>query len=64
MSYIIETHNLSKIYQGRAVVDNLSIHIKKGEIYGFVGPNGAGKSTLMKMLLNLVKPDAGEITIF
>lgn len=64
MSYIIETYNLSKIYQGRAVVDNLSIHIKKGEIYGFVGPNGAGKSTLMKMLLNLVKPDAGEITIF
>ena len=64
MSYIIETHNLSKIYQGRAVVDNLSIHIKKGEIYGFVGPNGAAKSTLMKMLLNLVKPDAGEITIF
>lgn len=64
MSYIIETHNLSKIYQGRAVVDNLSIHIKKGEIYGFVGPNGAGKSTLMKMLLNLAKPDAGEITIF
>lgn len=64
MNYIIETHNLSKIYQGRTVVDNLNIHVKKGEIYGFVGPNGSGKSTLMKMLLNLVKPDSGEISIF
>lgn len=64
MSYIIQTHHLKKIYKEKAVVDDVNIHVKKGEIYGFVGPNGAGKSTLMKMLLNLIKPDSGEITIF
>lgn len=42
----------------------MNIHVKKGEIYGFVGPNGAGKSTLMKMLLNLVQANSGEIVIF
>ena len=64
MNYTIETHHLKKIYKDNAVVNDVNIHIKKGEIYGFVGPNGAGKSTLMKMLLNLVKPSSGEIVIF
>lgn len=64
MSYTIETHHLKKIYKDKAVVNDVSIHVKEGEIYGFVGPNGAGKSTLMKMLLNLVKSDSGEIIIF
>ena len=64
MNGIIETHHLKKIYKDKVVVNDVSIHVKKGEIYGFVGPNGAGKSTLMKMLLNLVQPDFGEIVIF
>lgn len=64
MNYTIETHQIKKIYKGKAVVDSVNIHVKKGEIYGFVGPNGAGKSTLMKMLLNLVKSDSGEIILF
>lgn len=64
MSYTIETHHLKKIYKDKAVVNDVSIHVKEGEIYGFVGPNGTGKSTLMKMLLNLVKSDSGEIIIF
>lgn len=64
MSYTIETHHLKKIYKDKAVVNDVSIHVKEGEIYGFVGPNGAGKSTLMKILLNLVKSDSGEIIIF
>ncbi|MCM1144496.1 MAG: ABC transporter ATP-binding protein [Blautia sp.] len=64
MEYIMETQNLVKSYQNRIVVDAVNIHVKKGEIYGFVGPNGAGKSTVMKMLLNLTQPDSGEITIF
>lgn len=64
MNNIIETHQLRKIYKDTAVVDSINIHVKKGEIYGFVGPNGAGKSTLMKMLLNLIKSDYGEIKIF
>lgn len=64
MNYVIETHNLKKVYKDKTVVNNVNIHVKKGEIYGFVGPNGAGKSTLMKMMLNLVKSDSGEIIIF
>ncbi|MGO0881266.1 ABC transporter ATP-binding protein [Clostridioides difficile] len=64
MTYMIETHHLKKIYKDKVVVDLVNIHVKKGEIYGFVGPNGAGKSTLMKILLNLIKSDSGEIKIF
>lgn len=64
MNYTIETHHLKKIYKEKAVVNDVNVHVKKGEIYGFVGPNGAGKSTLMKMLLNLTEPNSGEIIIF
>lgn len=64
MNYIIETHHLKKIYKDKTVVNDVNIHVKKGEIYGFVGPNGAGKSTLMKMLLNLVNSNFGEIIMF
>ncbi len=64
MDHIIETSDLIKSYKGKVVVDKVNLHVKKGEIYGFVGPNGAGKSTIMKMLLNLVRPDSGEIYVF
>ena len=49
MNYAIETHHLKKVYKDKIVVNDVNIHVKKGDIYGFVGPNGAGKSTLMKM---------------
>ena len=45
-------------------MDDVSIHIPKGSIYGFVGPNGAGKSTVMKMILNLIYPESGEVRLF
>lgn len=64
MSYIMRTTNVTKVYGDTEVVSNVSMNIKKGEIYGFLGPNGAGKTTLMKMIVNLVKPTAGEIEIF
>lgn len=64
MDYIIETLNLVKSYKGKKAVNAVNIHVKQGEIYGFVGANGAGKSTVMKMLLNLTKPDSGEVHIF
>ena len=64
MSYIVQTRNLTKTYNGQDVVSNVSMNIKKGEIYGFLGSNGAGKSTIMKMLLNLIKPSYGEIEMF
>jgi ABC-2 type transport system ATP-binding protein len=61
---IIETKNLTKIFNGKEVVSNVNMRVKKGEIYGFLGPNGAGKTTLMKMLTNLVKPTSGTIELF
>lgn len=64
MKHIIETHHLTKSYKGKAAVNDVDLHVKQGEIYGFVGPNGAGKSTLMKMLLNLTSADSGEIFLF
>ncbi len=64
MDYIIETRNLVKSFKGKTVTDAVSIHVRRGEIYGFTGPNGAGKSTVMKMLLYLTLPDSGEIYIF
>lgn len=63
MDYIMETVGLRKAYKGNVVVDDVNIHIPKGTIYGFVGPNGAGKSTVMKMILNLIQPDAGEVQL-
>ncbi|MCR5196552.1 MAG: ATP-binding cassette domain-containing protein [Pseudobutyrivibrio sp.] len=58
---ILECHNIVKEYDKHRVVDGANIHVKEGEIYGIVGPNGAGKSTIMKMILNLVPHDSGEI---
>lgn len=64
MSYVVQTRNLTKTYQGYDVVANVTMNIRQGEIYGFLGPNGAGKSTIMKMLTNMIKPSHGEITLF
>lgn len=64
MDYIMETAGLRKSYKGNVVADNVNIHIPKGAIYGFVGPNGAGKSTVMKIILNLIRPEAGEVHLF
>jgi ABC-2 type transport system ATP-binding protein len=63
MTYILSTHQLTKTYHGKKVVSDVSMNIRKGEIYGFLGPNGAGKTTFMKMITNLVKPTSGEIEI-
>ncbi len=57
------THDLRKIYGGRAVVDKVSIEIDPGEIVGLLGPNGAGKTTTFYMVVGLTPPDAGEIYI-
>ncbi|MCB4928247.1 ATP-binding cassette domain-containing protein [Streptococcus mutans] len=63
-NYIIETKQLSKDFSGEAAVNQLSIHVRKNEIYGFLGSNGAGKSTTMKMLLGLLQPTHGSIRLF
>ena len=64
MSYILQTDHLGKTIDGKELVVNVNIHIKKGEIYGFLGPNGAGKTTVMKMLTNLWKPTTGTVELF
>ncbi|MFD1412525.1 ABC transporter ATP-binding protein [Oceanobacillus jeddahense] len=64
MSYIIKTNQLSKTSKGEEVVSNVNMHVKQGEIYGFLGPNGSGKTTTMKMITNLIKPTSGEVELF
>lgn len=64
VDYIMETVGLRKSYKGNVVVNDVNIHVPKGAIYGFVGPNSAGKSTVMKMILNLIQPEAGEVQLF
>ena len=63
MEYMITTEQLTKKYRNFTSVSNLSLHIRKGSIYGFLGPNGAGKSTTMKMLLGLTAPTNGNFCI-
>lgn len=59
MDTVIRTENISKHYGKLKAVDNVSINVQKGEIYGFLGLNGAGKTTTIRMLLGLVRPTAG-----
>lgn len=63
MTDIITTQHLTKSYKNFKAVDDITLHIRKGSIYGFLGPNGAGKSTTMKMLLGLTAPTKGNFTI-
>lgn len=64
MSYILQTHQLTKVIGGKPLVRNVELHVPAGEIYGFLGPNGAGKTTVMKLVTNLWKPTSGSIELF
>jgi ABC-2 type transport system ATP-binding protein len=59
----LKAENLCKTFNGFVAVDNLSIEIEKGEIFGLLGPNGAGKTTSIKMITGLLKPDSGGVII-
>ncbi len=63
MDYMIEAQDLTKKYEGLTAVDNLSIGIKKGEVFGFLGPNGAGKTTSIKMMVGLLRPTSGKVIV-
>lgn len=63
MNNVLEIKNVSKKIGKRQILDNLSLEVKEGEIFGFVGPNGAGKTTLIKVMLGLYKSDSGTISI-
>ncbi len=58
----IEVEGLTKSFGGRKVVRDLSMRVKRGEIYGFLGPNGSGKTTTIRMLCGLLTPDEGRGT--
>jgi ABC-2 type transport system ATP-binding protein len=58
----IDVHGLTKSFNGRTVVRDLSLQVKRGTIYGFLGPNGSGKTTTIRMLCGLLTPDAGTGT--
>ena len=60
---VIEVEQLTKEYNGKKVVDQISFHVKKGEIFAFLGPNGAGKSTTVQMLTTLIAVSSGHATI-
>ncbi len=64
MPAIIEVNNLSKQFKEIKAVDDLSFTVEEGDVYGFLGQNGAGKSTTIRMLLTLIKPTSGNISIF
>ncbi|MBO2521033.1 MAG: hypothetical protein CW345_04385 [Firmicutes bacterium] len=61
---MIETVDLTKKFGDLTAVSSLSLHVEKGEIYGFLGPNGAGKTTTIMMILGLVPPTKGEVRLF
>lgn len=63
MNYIVTTNNITKQYKDTTALNNVSIHIPKGAIYGLVGNNGAGKTTLMRLLLGLQAPTSGTMEI-
>lgn len=64
MAILLKASNLSKHFGKTKAVDNISFEIKQGEILGFLGPNGAGKTTTIQMLLGLIKPTHGSISVF
>lgn len=59
----IDVHGLTKRFGKKTVVDNVSMTVKRGEIYGFLGPNGSGKTTFLKIAAGLLTPSAGEVTV-
>jgi ABC-2 type transport system ATP-binding protein len=59
---VIDVHGLTKKFDGRVVVSDLSMQVKRGTIYGFLGPNGSGKTTTIRMLCGLLTPDQGTGT--
>lgn len=56
MEYILKTNNLTKTFKNTVALNRVNMHLKRGEIYGFVGENGAGKSTLIRVITGINKP--------
>ena len=63
MAAIIEATGLTKTYGRTTALDGLDLSVAQGEVHGFLGPNGAGKTTTLRLLLGLLRRDAGEVTV-
>ena len=63
-SVILETQNLTKVYNQTAVLDHVDLHIEKGKIYGFIGQNGAGKTTFLRIATGLAFPTGGSLALW
>lgn len=64
MECVLRTYGLTKVYKGVPVVNGVSMHVRRGDIYGFVGRNGAGKTTLMRLVGGLVNKSGGSYELF
>lgn len=64
MSYLLQTHHLTKAIAGKTLVNDVELHLTQGEIYGFLGPNGAGKTTVMRLICGLWYPTSGSVELF
>ncbi len=64
MDYFLSTDSLTKQFKKHKAVNEVSLHIKQGDIYGFIGRNGAGKTTFLKMICGLISPTSGSFTLF
>lgn len=61
--FAISLYNVRKCYGRKVAVDNLSLHIRQGELFAFLGPNGAGKTTTIKMIVGLLQPNHGDVVV-
>ena len=62
LEYAIDVQDLNKHFGDKHVVNNVSMRVRQGEIFGFLGPNGSGKTTTIRMMCGLLKPDSGSGT--
>ena len=60
---VLQTREISKTYNGRRVVDNVSVRVQQGEVVGLLGPNGAGKTTSFYIIVGLINPDSGTVML-
>ena len=60
---IVEVNHIVKSYSDKVAVNNISFAVDRGEIFGIIGQNGAGKTTIIRSMMNIIKPDSGDIKI-
>ena len=64
MEYVLQTQGLTKSYKSNRVLTDVTMNVKRGDIYGFVGENGSGKTTVIRLITGLIYADSGEFTLF